>query len=145
MIWEIINPSDSYSIDYPDWEVAAFAGVILGQGQYGLRGIDNDHELPIFLFGGHEEWVKSEFGANSFDEWKTKFLNERKNEVADCLDSVLIGDHSDRASYNKGLELIKDAEARKEWKEHWHDQRRSSMNNIGAYAWELAEWLRNKE
>ena len=81
-----------------------------------------------------------EFGIDI--EKFSEYIAAHKTELADCLDTVMIGGKNDRESYKKGLELIKDAAARKEWRDHWHDQRRSSMNNIGAYAWQVAEKLR---
>ena len=66
---------------------------------------------------------------------------ERRQAVADCLDSILIGDVADR-------EMLASAVARMT-PEHgaafmaeWHDKRRTSMNNIGRRAQQLAEHLR---
>lgn len=140
MIFEIINPSDKYTIESDSWETAAVATLMIGEGQYALDGCDNEHRMGLFLFGGADKFLMDEFGIdiNKFSE----YVHAHKKELADCLDTVMIGGKSDRESYKKGLELIKDADARKEWRDHWHDQRRSSMNNIGAYAWQMAERLR---
>lgn len=144
MIFEIINPSDSYTMESDEWPVAVYAGLILGEGTYGLEGLDNDNNLPVFLFGGYNEWIKEEFGSD-FKPWVQEMFDNKKIAIADCLDSVLIGSKSDRESYNKGLEFITEASAKKEWRDHWHDKRRSSLNNIGLRAWTLAERLRESD
>jgi len=56
---------------------------------------------------------------------------------------VLIGDAAHRKAFEKGLELIDDPVKREQWREHWLDERRTSMNNIGGRAWGLAKRLRD--
>lgn len=139
--FEIINPSDKYTIQAPDMEIAAVACVSLGQGKAAFDEIDGEREVPLFLFGGYDKWFTEQFGrdmAETFD----RVLDERRDELADCLDSCLIGDAAHRASFNKGMALIESPEKREEWRQHWLDERRTSMNNIGSVAWETAANLR---
>ncbi len=138
MIFEIINPSDVYTLKADDFETACLAAVGLGLGKYGLRQIGGELEMPIFLFGGLE-YLES--------WWQSQFKHSFKDEapgiaVADCLDTVLIGKAASRASYEKGLELIADPVKQAEWRDHWHEERRSSMNDIGARAWLMAARIR---
>lgn len=62
--YEIVNPSDKCFLTAPTLLVAALAVALLGDGKYGLK----DHEtgetaVPLFIFGGHDEWFQSQFGS----------------------------------------------------------------------------------
>lgn len=142
MLFEIINPSDTYTVLAPDLEIAGVACCLLGNGQYAFQGIDCDGEVPLFLFGGHDEWFTKHFGSD-FETITGKVMSSRRAELADCFDSVLIGDAAHRKAFDKGLELIDDPVKREHWREHWLDERRTSMNNIGGRAWGLAKRLRD--
>ena len=136
MIYEIVNPSDMVTIDAPNRLLATLAVVILGNGKYGGTCLDDDVEdmdVPLFLFGGCEEFMQEQF-KSTLDE----AFAANKKEVGAVLNTALLGDKKDRASYNKGIELIP-KDKQKEWRDHWHDDRRSSMNDICAYAWQVAE------
>lgn len=114
MEFEISNPSDYCTMKARDLEVAAVAVCILGNGAYGLDGIGKDEGkgVPIFLFGGHDEWFKEKFGR-TLDESET-LMESKPAELADCLESV---------SYRQGRE-------------------RTSMNDIRGRAHSLAKHLR---
>lgn len=138
----IANPSDPYTICADDLAVAAVACWLLGSGHYAFTNVeDPKDEVPIFLFGGQDAWTKEKFDMNAEGLIKDVLANKREALIA-CLDSTLIGRPSDRASYEKGLELIDDPDKRKAWRDHWHDERRSSLNDIGGRAYDLAERLR---
>ena len=73
MKFEIINPSDKCFIE-GDFLSCALTTVVLSNGKYGLVEVDehdnrieNGKEMPIFLFGGHDEWFKENFGK-AFEE-----------------------------------------------------------------------------
>jgi len=53
MLFEIINPSDPYTIEANALEIAAVACCILGEGKYTLREITGDKSgyVPTFLVG----------------------------------------------------------------------------------------------
>jgi hypothetical protein len=143
--WEISNPSDRYTMMVDDLEVAAVACMLLGHGQYGLHELEGEErEVPIFLFGGHDEWSTATFGVPVRDLLKRVYEGPKREALIQALDSVLIGKPVDRRSYEKGLELIDDPEKRRAWRDHWHDERRSSMNDIGACAWGLAGQMKGK-
>lgn len=64
MLCEIINPSDEVFMEHDDTKALFMAVVLLGRGQYGLKEVDGDFEVPLFLFGGIEEYCKEKFGIN---------------------------------------------------------------------------------
>jgi len=145
MIYEIINMSDPYTIDAPSLQVAFVACSLLGNGQYGLRALESGGiDVPVFMFGGHEEWCGQQFGKGC-DDVVAEVMSYYGSSLADCLDSCLIGKRQDRDTYNDGLRLIDDAAKRDEWREKWHDSRRSSLNDIGGRSRKLAIAIRKRD
>jgi hypothetical protein len=61
MRYELVNPSDHIIIDHDDFEAVAAAALIIGKGKYGIKDEKGETAMPIFLFGGTEEWVKETF------------------------------------------------------------------------------------
>jgi hypothetical protein len=143
MLYEIINPSDPYTIEAQSLDVAAVACLFLGRGQYAFDPIggDNSPEVPMFMFGGTDEWCLEHFNE-SFESVVNRVTKEKAVELAECLESCLIGKAADRETYRAGMELIDDPKKREQWREKWLEDRRSSMNNIGARAYAMAEKLR---
>lgn len=60
--YKLINPSDPYTFLAKTKEPAALAVFLLGT-MYGASPKDDDEEkrIPVFLFGGAEEWYQEEF------------------------------------------------------------------------------------
>lgn len=75
MKFEIVNPSDEAYIE-GDFKTCCLATLFFGEGNYGLKQVDGDLKMPLFLFGfGMEEWLKKQFGKTLdelFDETPTK-------------------------------------------------------------------------
>jgi hypothetical protein len=143
MLYEIINPSDAYTMEADDFKIAAVANLIIGEGQYGLEPVGGEGPgMPVLFLGGAEEWLDknvcpvNEFGA---------FINAHREEIARALDSVIIGRPNERKLYFAGLEMAGTPEKKKAWRDKWHDEKRSSLNDIGSFAWRKAEALRKKK
>jgi hypothetical protein len=99
MQFEIINPSDPYTMQAPDLKIAAVVVVLLGQGKYALKCTDGRSEgVPLFLFGGHDKWFINQFGTNLSDTID-KVIEERAEELALAFDSVTLG-RDERSSMN---------------------------------------------
>lgn len=124
MIYEIVNMSDGYTLEADDFLVAAAATMLLGRGYYGLRG--NGEEMPIFLIGGAEEWVFERYGG--MEEFQN-FVKDNTDAITSCLDTVAICLGEDRP-----IDMT-------DYRARLHDERRTSLNDIGRAAWELAEAL----
>jgi hypothetical protein len=138
MICEIINPSDPYTLRCQNFLVAAVAVAFLGSGNLGLRSEDGEQSTPVLF--GWEDWLKDQ-GIE--DEDLGAFAKVHRSEMADILDSVMIGDAKARQDAEAFLaELPEDKRAA--WLAERHDRRRSSANDIGAAAWSLAKRLRRQ-
>jgi hypothetical protein len=137
MIYEIVNPSDPYTMETDNLLAACIACTMLGAGKYALRQQDGEVEMPLFIFGGIEQWFEKKF------EKPIAELLDGSNDipVIEALDSVLIGDATDRKIYKAAIEKM-DAEAVKVFRKEWQDKKRSSMNDIGARAEHISASMR---
>lgn len=137
-LYEIINPSDAYTMEAEEFRLTAAAVLLLGEGHWGLKGItDETEEVPVFLFGGHEPWLEAQ-GLSPIGD----FVEEHAAEIAKVLDSVLIGDADERRAFQRAMDAVKDPEDRAAAWAEWHDEKRSSLNDIGSHAKSLASALR---
>lgn len=142
MLYEIINMSDPYTIEADSLDAAFVACLFLGRGQYAFEPITEGAEpIPMFMFGGTEEWCEKHF-KESLEAVITRMTTIQSFDLVKCLESCLIGKAVDRETYNAGLQLIDDPKKRETWREKWLEDRRSSMNNIGARAFKMARNLR---
>ena len=134
MQYELDNPSDAYTFKANSREVAALTVFLLGT-QYGAtpESGNDDDRVPIFIFGGAGEWYEETFGRTA-DEG----IAAHEADVAAALSSFMLGHFEDRRRYDAALEAITDDEKRREFIEKWQDAR-TSMNNIGSRAHQLAE------
>lgn len=137
MIYKLVNPSDSYTFKTDTYEIAALTVLCMGT-QYGATPKTGDEAVPVFLFTDAEEWYKENFNHSIEDG-----LKANREIVADALSSMLYGGFEERETYEMALESITDAEKEKVFKEKWHD-RHSSLNDIGSYAYKMAEILKSQ-
>lgn len=155
VLYEIINLSDQYTIEAHALDVAFVACLLLGRGQYSFEPIISQSEaapdkneaaigIPLFLFGGADQWCQQQF-REEIGETIRRVTHGKSQELADCLDSCLIGGAQERQTYTAGLELIDDPGKREIWRSRWHDERRSSLNDIGGRAYEMAKRLRSNQ
>lgn len=81
---EVINPSDEVYLT-GEGEALAAAGLFLGRGQYGLQDKATGKEfMPIFMFGGTDEWWTKTFGRTFSAYMDTK----PHEEIAKVLDTL---------------------------------------------------------
>jgi len=118
MQFDLINPSDPYTLEADDFEIASVAVCLLGAGKYPATALgedaSEDNNVPAFLFGGHDDWFNSRFGA-TFEATTERILADRADALARALESVKIG-----------------------------SERRTSLNDIGGKAHEMARAVREK-
>lgn len=140
-LYELVNPSDAYTLRAESRAVACAAALVLGAGAYALEDLSSpyaaDQGMPLFLLGGGQEWFLERFGV-AF----ASFLATRGEEIAACLDTVVIGKVPDRLLYDEAMALITEADSREKWAAVWHERKRTSLNDIGARARKLSARLR---
>jgi hypothetical protein len=146
MIFEFINPSDPYHFEAPDLEIATVVTFILGEGkgaadQVGIENEEERLEVPMFLFGGELDWIQATF-HKPMDEFLDDVKTNRRQELIKSLESVTIGSLNDYKIYHKTLDLIDDPVKRDQYREMYHDEKRSSVNDFGSYAWKVAKSLK---
>lgn len=134
MEYNLANPSDPYTFVADDLETAALVVYSLSLG-YGATTKDGEIAVPIFIFGGAEEWYTKQFGRSVEDGLKAK-----KKQVAEALNSMMLGHFEDRRRYEAALAAITEPDKREKFIAEWQDGR-SSMNDIGTYCHKLAEKL----
>jgi len=140
MIMEIINPSDAYTMKTDDKAAACAAASLLGAGKYGLKDLASGEDiLPVLILCQDEDHFNE-----IFKKYAGMGLNEvmetRREQVAEALESVLIGN---RAAYEDALENITGEADRIAFAETWHDEKRTSLNDIGGRAKDIANNLRS--
>lgn len=140
MLFSIVNPSDPYTIEAPALGIAVMASILLGQGKYAFKSLDGGEDVPIFSFGGGDDWCSKHFGE-SLMELSNGVMDTKMREVADCLDSVLYGDAEDRLEFLASTEDLDrpNFEAARIMRQQ---NLCSSMNDIGERAYRMAAKLR---
>jgi hypothetical protein len=129
-VFDIANPSDAYTIKGP-FMACAIAVAILGNGAYGIKG------TPVLF--GWDDWLKEQ-GIEDL----SAHIDAHAVEIADALESVLIGSERDREEVESTLAMLPE-EKREEWLAMRHDKQRSSMNDIGGKARKIAARLRQQK
>lgn len=100
MKYEISNPSDKAFIESDDFETVCIATCILGHGYYGLKDLESITKMPIFIFGGSDEFFKENF-KKSFEEC---LESADKIKLADAFESIHLA--GERSSMN---DIVKSA------------------------------------
>ena len=136
--YEFINFSDPYTFLASDLEVAAIVVFLMGAA-YGAKSKDGSKQVPIFLFGGEPEaWYRDQFGRSPSEGYEALAL-----DVADALESFMLGDFTERERYQAALDAIDDSDKKKQFMAKWQDSC-SSLNDIGTRAHHLGEAIRDK-
>lgn len=135
MLYEIINPSDKMTMAAENQGVAACAIILLGEGWYGLdpHTGNEDDEVPLFIT---DEWFEDRFDMSSVD-----YMRLHWDEVVAALETVTYGGFDDYREYHDQLEKL-DEDKREDFAFRWAGEHRTSMNNIGERAKQLAVVLK---
>jgi hypothetical protein len=140
-LYEIMNPSDAYTCTAESDTVVTIAMLMLGRGLIGAKrdGCEEAFGLLMFCPDIDAWWAEHFPGEAPLREFHAGWVAQ----VADCLDSVLIGSKRHRVLYEETLAMLPE-ERHADFRAMWHDKHRDSMNDIGARAWALAEGLRRR-
>lgn len=142
MLFNITNPSDPYVMRAIDLEIGAIAVAALAHGAYGLEQIGGDRSanVPIFLMGGHDAWYTKQFERN-FEATLNHVMEKRQDELIKALASVFCGTVADKLAFDELAAKCPDDEAYAELLLSTHDAKRTSTNDIGRRAWDMARQL----
>lgn len=144
MNFELINPSDPYTMRAPSFEAAVLACWLISPGgmmpprQVGesFEDIEGGEQAPFAISGDLVAWFERRFGRTIGEAMES--IGE---DVISALRSVMIGSASERRRMERVLSAILDPAERERAAEAWHDQKRSSLNDIGSAAREIAAEL----
>lgn len=144
MLFQIVNPFDPYTMLAEDHETAAVAIAVVGEGKMGGKEIGGNAEVPIFLFVDIDDWFSEKFGKTFGGALEHATAKENMPKLIAALGSVLVGDEGGRAEYVKAIAGIDGARARMEFRQKWHDERRTSTSDVGRHCWAMAQHLRRQ-
>lgn len=130
-VYNLINPSDAYTLIAPNVQIAGVAAALLSSS-YGAEDVVTGESSPVLF--GWETWLSSH---QIDDAW----VQAHGVEIAAAMDSLLIGTAGERAEVDATLKRIPESE-RAAWLAERHDRRRSSMNDIRHRATLAAERMR---
>lgn len=142
VLYELVNPSDPYTFRADNLAVAAAVVQLLGRGMYmGAPQDEGAVQIPPLKFVPLEDWLRKhapESVANGM-EALVESLNrgELAPAVVAALDSVLLCSVAERADFEKAW-----ADLSPEKRLELHDAKRSSLNDIGRFAWHVADKIR---
>lgn len=133
-VYEIGNPSDPYTLRAPSDLVAGLAVMFVGEGRYPCKDAAGETVLPFMMLGGDPNaWVREHSDYAGIDA----AMKVVKADVAAALRSVLIGSFDERGLFEAAVAKMPEAE-RVTFAAEWHEKKRTSLNDIGGYAAELA-------
>jgi len=141
--YELINPSDPYTFHAPTFQIASAVGILLGEGKTPAHSEDGTEKQPFLMFATSEQ-VKA-YLQETFGVGLNEFIDAHRIEIADALESVMSFGFKERFTFDEAMKRIPDDNARVAYREQIHDRNRSSLNDFGSYAWEVAKNLRKKE
>lgn len=148
-VYELINPSDPYTMRARDHQTAVVALLFLSEWRVGGNPIDPPEQegrsTPFYPFGLTEEAMQKELAEQGIAEGLDAWMGSKENveALAQALDSTLFGDMGDRRLFEAAAEAILEPAKVASLKAE-HQNRRSSLNNIGGRAAKLAERFRAK-
>lgn len=90
MLYDIINPSDPYTMEAPDLEIAAATVVLIGKGKYPAWPREGGESVPAFISIDHDHWFTEKFGRDT-DGTIQHVLQNRNDDLANALESVTLG------------------------------------------------------
>ncbi len=140
MLFNIINPHDPYTLEAPDLEIAANAIALIGKGAYGLHELSGDQSghVPMFPIDGHDEWFTKQFGRD-FKASLEHVMATRSDALSKALASVFVGTPADKREFDRDAAACADEAEFHKLLTTRHDALRGSSNDIGRFAWGLAD------
>lgn len=130
--YELINPSDAICFETEDEEALRIAVMILGDGWYGLERDDGAKVLSVVAFSADS------VNAAAAECHEFLKVEQNKRRMAAALRTVLYCHLKDRVALEAAFADLPE-EQRRAAVARFNDQKRTSLNDIGARALSLAE------
>jgi hypothetical protein len=140
--YEVINPSDPYTFQAPDRQIATLTIFVLST-KFAATCVSHpgdEEDVPLFLLGGWKEWWEDTFPEEDLQAT----FEKRSDEVVEALESMLYGRMEDRAQFGRLTGPIEDNDALRDMRIKWNDENRTSLNDISAAAYAAAASLRKQ-
>lgn len=142
MIYELLNPSDEVTFEADDPRVAVAVCVVLGDGKYGLEADSGNREdgFPLLL-SSTEAATDKALAAHGFSGGVVElvaFMSTEAARIADALDTLAYCSMADRKAMFAAVGSDRAALLR------WNDEKRTSLNDIGAWAAAVSKGIRAK-
>lgn len=126
MIYELVNPSDAWTFAAPSDKIAFLVSLLVGRGQTPAKR--DEWMTGFYIIGGDPE---ADF-EKQFGEPMKGALDRHREELITSLRTFMI--HRDRAKEPlQGDALLA-----------WNEEHRTSVNDFGGYALQLADRLAKK-
>lgn len=93
--YTIINPSDPYTLEADDLQVAALVVSLLGEGKYALDAEDGGPGVPLLMLRDPDEWFVAQFGTTLGETMHAA----DPDALAACFESVTL-QAAERSSMN---------------------------------------------
>lgn len=137
-LWLLVNPSDPYTFRCESFELAALLTDLIGRGSCALEEVGGPRRVPLFLLGGRDDWFVETFGADG----PACYARCDRLALADAFDTLLVGNASERATFEAAEQLLTGADVRAVWRERWSDRQRTSLVDYASHARAWAAKLR---
>lgn len=137
MKYELVNMSDPYTMIADNHKVAFISATLISTTMT-VTSEDGEFKPSIPAFAGGMDYIQEVLETDDV----TQFIKDNMRDVVDCLDSVALGTLDERDTYDAKLLEFEKQDERDAWRKKHLDDKRSSMNDIGSYAWDLANQLR---
>ncbi len=101
MLYQLNTPEKPYTFEASSFTAACVVATLLGGGFYSLWQ-DGKQVMPMFMFGGVEEWFKRVFDKNFTDVVQ----EVSPDEIAQIYMTLLAGKPQERQRYLQELSII---------------------------------------
>ena len=101
MLYQINTPENAHTFEASSFTAACVVATLLGGGFYSLWQ-DGKQVMPVFMFGGVEEWFRRVFDKNFTDVVQ----EVSPDEIAQIYMTILAGKPKERQRYLQELSMI---------------------------------------
>jgi hypothetical protein len=134
-LYELLNPSDTYTFRANSDLVARLVAIVLGQGLY--TAVRDGNDVGGF-YSNPANWEK-DFGNCTIDV----VIARNRRDFFEAISSLFIVSVEERDLFEWIMEQLSPSQCSK-FIEKWNDQHRSSLNNIFAVAQEIINHMKKE-